>query len=338
MKFNLERYPSNIEPNPILTPRKNIEWEAGAVFNPCVVYDNGIFKMLYRTYPSSLKETGPRITRPGFHLANQISYIGYAESTDGNSFVRRDVPFISPSESYDKYGCEDPRITKFGDVFYITYTAIDAPLDDKTIKPNVRIALATTKDFVTIIKHGIIGPAIESKAAALFPEMINGKIALILTISSDSTNSHIAVRYFDSLEQLLHPSDKEWEDFLSHSKDTAVLKTYPWLHRGPELGAPPLKTKEGWLLIFSAESMSDTWVISAALLDLEDPRKLLTRAKGNILQPVTTYEREGLVPNVTFPSGAVIVDDKLFVYYGCADTVIGLSTCNMPGLLKYLGS
>ena len=165
MKFQLDRYPSNQNPKPILTPRKNIEWEGKAVFNPSVIYDDGIFKMLYRTYPSDLEETTPRLKRPGFYLKNQISYIGYAESNDGINFERRDIPFISPDSDYDRFGCEDPRITKIGDTFYITYTAIDGPLEDRENRPNIRIALATTKDFITVKKHGIIGPSTRSKAA-----------------------------------------------------------------------------------------------------------------------------------------------------------------------------
>lgn len=82
--------------------------------------------------------------------------------------------------------------------------------------------------------------------------------------------------------------------------------------------------------------MSDTWTITAALADLNEPHKLIARAPSYILQPVTDYECQGLMHNVTFPSGAVIVDDSLYVYYGAADTVIGLATCKLDELLDYL--
>jgi predicted GH43/DUF377 family glycosyl hydrolase len=336
-EFFLSRYPNNDRAAPILTPRKDILWEARAVFNSGVVRDDNVFKMVYRTFPSNLEETAPKINQPGFYFGNKISYIGYAESQDGINFQSRNEPLISPDTDYDRYGCEDPRVTKFGDTFYITYTAIDAPLDDEINQPNIRIALATTKDFITIKKHGIIGPPTSSKASALFPELINGgKIGLVLTIEADSSNSHIAIRYYDSIEKMLQYSEKEWNDFLANSKETAMLGTHPWLHRGPELGAPPIKTDRGWLFIYSAESMSDSWTISAALTDLNEPHKLISKTPGYILQPTTTYEREGLVPNVTFPSGIVIVGDDLYVYYGCADTVIGLATCNLKNLLDHI--
>ncbi|MGR3178889.1 MAG: glycoside hydrolase family 130 protein [Candidatus Anammoxibacter sp.] len=336
-KFYLSRYPSDENAQPILIPRKDVSWESKAVFNPAVVRDENVFRMLYRTYPDKFKETAPRLTRPGFLFSGQTSYIGYAESTDGKNFVAREKPFISPDADFDRYGCEDPRITKFGDTFYITYTAIDAPLEDKNKRPSIRIALATTKDFISVKKHGIIGPAITSKAAAIFPELVNGeKIGLVLTISSDSTNSYVAIRYYDSIEKVLNSTEKDWDDFLKNSKESALLGTYSWLHRGPELGAPPVKTDQGWLFIYSAESMSDTWTITAALADINEPHKVIARASGYILQPVTNYEREGLVPNVTFPSAAVVVGRELYVYYGAADTVIGLATCTLNKLLDYL--
>ncbi len=335
-KFQLERYLSNKNPKPILTPRPDVEWEGKAVFNPSVVYEDGIFRMLYRTYPAKLEQTEQKEHRPGFKLKNQTSYIGYAESTDGINFERRDTPFISPDQPYDIYGVEDPRITKIDDIFYITYTAIDKPIEGPA-RPNVRIALASTKDFKTVTKHGIIGPPKRSKAAAFFPEKVNGnKIGLLMTIASDSANSHIALRYYDSMDEVLNQTDASWKEFLEHSEETAVLQTYWWLHRGPELGAAPVKTKKGWLLIYSAEAMAHVWTIAAALVDLKEPHKLIARTPGFILQPVTDYEREGIVPQVTFPEGAVIVGDELYVYYGGADTVIGLATCKLNELLDYL--
>lgn len=331
----MQRYPSNEKPNPILEPRKEIEWEGKAVFNPTIIKDGEIFRMLYRTYPSKLEMAASRLKRPGFYFKNQISYIGYAESEDGINFERRELPFISPDTDYDRYGCEDPRMTKLGDIFYITYTAINDPIEDREHRPNVRIALASTKDFKSVTKHGIIGPSMRSKAAALFPEPVNGgKIALLLTISPDSTTSRVSVRYYDSMDQVSHSSFEEWDKYLE--QDKIVLQTEWWLHRGPEVGAVPIKTEKGWLLIFSGESMSDTWTITAALLDAEKPDQLIARVPGYLLQAVASYERNGLVPNVTFPEGAVIVGDDLYVYYGAADTVIGLATCKLKDLLDYL--
>src|SRR3989338_4412699 len=93
-QFQLERYKNN----PILTPREDVEWEAKAVFNPSVIFDDNrkLFVMLYRTYPKMTEETTLKVKRPGFRLKSPISCIGYAESVDGINFMRRDDPFISP--------------------------------------------------------------------------------------------------------------------------------------------------------------------------------------------------------------------------------------------------
>lgn len=72
-RFRLSRYPSDENAQPILIPRKNVPWESKAVFNPGVVKDKDVFRMLYRTYPNELKETTPRLTRPGFRFGNQVS-------------------------------------------------------------------------------------------------------------------------------------------------------------------------------------------------------------------------------------------------------------------------
>ncbi len=341
MNFQLKRYPSNKDAKPILVPRQDIDWEVKAVFNPSVVYDKGVFKMLYRTYPARLGLTTPKMFCPGYFFRNQTSYIGYAESKDGINFERRDTPFISPDTAYDGFGCEDPRITKIGDTFYITYTAIDGSLEriekGQRSKTNVRIAMASTKDFITLKKHGIIGPPTWSKAAAFFPEKVKGgKIGLLMTIGSDTANSQVMARYYDSMEDVVSSSVAQWDELLKSGKPT--LRTYSWLHRGPELGAAPVKTDRGWLLIYSTESMGSIWTVGAALLDIDNPDILLAKSAGNILQPATLYERDGLVPNVTFPEGAVIVEDELYVYYGAADTVIGLATCKLDELLGSLKS
>ncbi|MFA6602218.1 MAG: hypothetical protein WCT01_00290 [Candidatus Shapirobacteria bacterium] len=324
--FLLTRFPSESNPKPILVPRKEVDWEGGAVFNPTVIIENGNFIMLYRAFSSALKVGEPRYYRPGFKLVNNVSFIGIAESSDGENFIRNNKPLISPSETYDNYGCEDPRVTKFEDYYYITYTAIDAPLWEKDTKPNIRIALARTKDFVSIEKLGIVGPTVKSKAACIWPERVKGKIGFAFTENADSINSSVKIKYFNNIREILVTT--EWTDSLT------MLKTEKWLHRGPELGAVPLKTDKGWLMVFSSESMTDSWSVSAALFDLEDPHKMIGRTKGFVLEPAADYERNGLVPNVVFPSGAVLVGDEIWVYYGAADTVIGLAKGRFEDLLK----
>jgi predicted GH43/DUF377 family glycosyl hydrolase len=312
-----------------------MSWEAGAVFNPAIIKDGELYRMLYRTYPSNLAFGESRGYRPGNYLKNQISHIGYAESIDGVDFTQNNQPFISPDTNFDAFGCEDPRITKIGDTFYITYTAIDGSLDDRENPPHIRIALATTKDFKSIEKHGIIGPNKNSKAGAFFSVEETRKYAFALTIDPDTQNSYVAIRYFDSIKDIFNNNTANWDSFMQ-SEENILFKTEPWLERGPELGAPPIQTDAGWLWIYSSESMSNSWTVSAALSEIANPHKIISRTTGNILEPATEYEMNGIVPNVTFPSGALITDETLNVYYGAADTVIGLAQCNIDTLVNNL--
>ena len=144
--------------NPILTKNPKNHWEAGSVLNPSVLYDNGIYRMVYRaTNDIPVKDKG-----------RYMSSIGYAESIDGIHFTRFEKPLISPDQDFEnRLGCEDPRVTKIENTYFLYYTAVGE---------DVRIALATSKDFKIWKKHGIVGPQhTTSKAACLFPEKINDK-------------------------------------------------------------------------------------------------------------------------------------------------------------------
>lgn len=320
----LKRY----ESNPILAANKNNKWESGAVFNCSVAYDKNIFHMVYRAVASGFSP----IKSGGYK--NYISAMGYAKSKDGINFERFSKPIIKPEYKWERYGCEDPRITKLGNTYYIFYTALSEPAYGK--KEGVRIALATTKDFKKIKKYGLIGPNVKSKAGTIFPEKINGEIGMLFAWKPDTSDSSIVYASFNNVNQLFNPKNSYWKKFEDSLKDHIVFSPAKKVFRGPEVGAPPLKTSEGWLLIYCGASKKKIWSINAALLDLKNPKKVISHSR-QILKPEKEYELKGLVPNVTFPSGAVVtVKNKLFVYYGAADKACCLATCNLNSLLKYL--
>lgn len=325
--MRLERFKNN----PILTLNKKNKWEAGAVFNCSVVFDNGIFHMVYRAINSGFYPFKTENNSLGYK--NFISSVGYATSQDGIHFQRHNKPLLRPDKEWDRYGCEDPRITKFEDKFYIFYTAMSSP----AYTPGVSsIGLAITKDFKKVRKYSVVGPQIDAKAAALFPERVNGKIAVIFTWQPGTPLSSIAVAFFDNLKQLLHPTKFYWKSFLSSMNQHIVLSPKRGVLMGHEVGAPPLKTPRGWLLIYCGENKKEVWSVSAVLLDLKNPQKIIGYSKRPILKPEKKYEIKGLIPNVTFPEGAVVVKDKLFVYYGAADKTCCLAICNLNDLLKSL--
>ena len=151
--------------NPVLKPTDN-EWEKVAAFNGSVIKDGDTFHMLYRAVSEEKEQHGEKL---------QVSTIGHAISSDGIHFIDHQQ-FIKPEEEFEKFGCEDPRVTKFGDYFYVFYTALSTfPFSASGIKS----AVVKTKDFKTIEKKALVTPY-NSKAMTLFPEKINGKMTAIL--------------------------------------------------------------------------------------------------------------------------------------------------------------
>lgn len=320
--MKLKRYHGN----PILEKYPEHPWEAGSVLNPSVLYEDGLFRMVYRATNDVRRDED----------GGYMSSIGYAESTDGKHFKRASKPLIVPDQPYeDKLGCEDPRVTKIGDTYYMYYTAVGSDGDDWKI----RIALATSKDFKTWKKHGIVGPPdTTSKAACLFPERINGKYLWFYTWESDSPLSTIMQAKFDNLDDVIKPPKGFFEKNIEHFDENAVFPPPEGTFRGAEVGAVPIRTGYGWLFIYCNANVSDhpEWTISAALLDLKDPQKVLAVSKEPILKPETDEELHGVVNNVVFPEGAVIVENELYVYYGSGDQGICLATCELSTLLHYL--
>ena len=138
--------------NPILKPIKKNKWECGAVFNCATVFDGKMVHLLYRAIGE---------------YDTYISSLGYAVSKDGFNFQRNDGPVFEPQEQYERFGCEDPRVTQIDNTFYMTYTALSSRAWSG--KGN-RVALALTLDFRSFKRQGIILPDMENKDAVIFPE------------------------------------------------------------------------------------------------------------------------------------------------------------------------
>jgi len=309
--------------NPILIPNKDHYWEEFSTFNMCPIKKGDTFFCLYRAI--SAKDT--------LSVQQQISIIGICKTKDGINFKERE-PFIVPEEEWEKYGCEDPRVTFFEGKYYIFYTALSRyPFGPEGIK----VALAISSDLKSIEKKYLITP-FNAKAMTLFPERINGKIIVMFSYHTDLPPAKMMIVELDNIEQLWDNSF--WEEWVKNSdKDLVDYSRTPYDHL--EVGAPPLKTKYGWLLIYShiqnyfpsPENLDKIFGIEALLLDLNNPKKLIGRTKGPILVPEEAYELSGLVPNVIFPSGLVIEKDTLVICYGAADTTTCIARVNLNDLL-----
>jgi predicted GH43/DUF377 family glycosyl hydrolase len=308
------------EENPILIPLNENQWEEDGAFNGCPVRDGNKIHFVYRA-----------VSRPQKIASNELplSTIGYVLSTDGIHFRNRHQ-FIKPEFEWEQYGCEDPRVTKIDGKFYIFYTALSAfPFCAACIK----VGVAITSDFKSIQEKHLV-TNFNSKAMALFPEKIGGRFAAVLSANTDIPPGKIAVAYFDREEQLWEPS--YWEGWYSLLDDHIIP-----LQRSPkdqiEVGAPPIRTKYGWLLIYSNIqnyfSPPAIFGIEAVLLDLQDPQRIIARTDRPLLVPQEEYEKYGKVPNVVFPAGAMVKEGILHIYYGAADTTCAVATCKLDTLL-----
>ena len=308
--------------NPILKPNPDHPWEQDGAFNGCVAEVDGTFHMVYRALSSTTLQNGVQM---------QVSSIGYAKSTDGINFSET-KQLIQPTEDWETYGCEDPRITFFEGKFYIFYTALSTyPFSAYGIK----IAVAVTTDFEHFEKHPVT--TFNSKAMGLFPERVNGKIAALLTINTDLPPAKICLALFDKIEDIWSPFYwTEWYD----NANNHILHLMRDVRDQVELGAPPIKTDKGWLTIYSyiGNYLSNKKIfgIEAVLLDSDNPSKIIGRTTSPLITPQEKYELEGIVPNVIFPSGALKKENDLYVYYGAADTCVGLATCSFSDLLEEL--
>lgn len=311
--------------NPILKPDPDFSWQALAVFNGCPIKHGNKTDLLFRAY-----------SRPQYSMlagaSIPISTIGHTASNDGENFTER-KSFIFPEYKWERFGCEDPRVTKIGNIYYIFYTALSTyPFSADGIK----VAVALTKDFKNIIAKYPVTP-FNAKAMALFPGKINGRLTAILTVNTDRPPSKICIIYFDKPNQIW--SEDYWnkwhENFDQNSLD---LKREDDDHI--EVGAPPLKTKYGWLLIYSHIGHYGKWNrlfgIEAVLLDKNNPQKIVARTNHPLMTPEDFNELYGMAPNIIFPSGAIADRDDLKIYYGASDTTCCLAKTNLSKLLNHI--
>lgn len=302
-------------------PNPKNSWEAEAAFNASIVKDGGAYNMLYRAVSVDQLYNGLRL---------HMSSIGYAVGGDGVHFKKR-RPFITPEYEWERFGCEDPRVTKLDDTFYIFYTAISMWPPSA---PGIKVAVATTRDFKTIDQKHLVTP-FNAKAMVMFPERINGKIVCMVTAHTDQPPSKIAMATFDEPAQMW--DENYWNEWYKNL-DSHLVPINKTDNDQIEVGAVPVKTKDGWLLVigyiqnyFHGERL---FRIDAVLLDLNDPQKLIGQTVDPLLVPEEEYEIYGQVPDVIFPSSAMLEEGQFYIYYGACDTTVCRASITLNDLLE----
>ncbi len=312
-----------IQENPVLSPRAEHAWESVATFNPSVIKTDGRYAMYYRA-----------IAHPDALSPSPIgqSSIGRATSIDGIHWEDREQVLL-PEETWDAYGCEDPRATIFEGTTYLTYTALGGyPYS----KDNIRVGIAIARDGKNFTERHLVTP-FNAKAFVIFPERVNGKVAALLTVHTDDPPAEIALVLADTIEEFW--STDFWASWYEHWKDFALnLKRDAQDH--VEVGATPVRTADGWLFFYSYiinyfGGGPRVFCTEAAMLDLHDPRILHGRTYP-LLVPEENYEHYGLVPDIVFPTSAIIEGRVLRLYYGAADTTCAAADIHFDHLLRAL--
>jgi len=283
---------------PILSPVKEHIWEKEAVFNTASFYENGLVHLFYRA------------TDKGFILNTEIpeeknkfvSTIGHAISKDGIHFERQEKPFMVGTTDQEAWGVEDPRVSKIEDTYYMIYTGFGGRDWN-----DFRVSMAWSKDMITWNGHKVVLDE-PDKDGGLLPEKIGGKYVLFHRRMPD-----IWVGYS--------------EDLVNWSGHKIVMSPIEgtWQSKKIGIAGPPIKRDDGWLLFYHGVDKNNVYRLGAALLDLQDPSKVIKRQAEPVLVPELDWEVKGLVPNVVFSCGAVEIDNMYYVYYGGADTHIGVA-------------
>jgi predicted GH43/DUF377 family glycosyl hydrolase len=254
-----------------------------------------------------------------------ISHLTVARSENGlDEWAIEPEPLLAPDEDVasEQWGFEDPRVVWVEELnrFVITCTAYGPA--------GPAVYLATTEDFTTVERHGVIRQP-EDKNAALLPYRVDGKWLLLHRPKTEFGGARGEILLSRSAdldgwsapEQVMQPRTGAWWDSLRIG-----------------IGPPPLRTEHGWLLLYHGVKSTvggDIYRVGLALLDLDEPTRVLRRFPDWVLAPLAPYERTGDVPNIVFPCGLIhdAATGRVRLYYGAADSTICLATARLDELL-----
>ncbi len=333
------------EGNPILQPQPNHWWESKAAFNPGAIYEAGKVHIVYRAIgDSDVSVFGYASSVDGFHVDERLDKPIYVprEPFEGAGLVypteiNPQVTYFSAEddeEEEDNYvsggggegGCEDPRLTRIDERVYMTYIAFDGYSPPRVALTSIHIDDFLARNWQWQKPVLISPPGVVDKNACILPERINSKYVIFHRIFPD-----ILVDFVDDLD---FDGTTRW----LKGEFTIPARASHWDSRKLGIGAPPIKTKDGWLTIYQGVDECDPgrYKIGAMLLDLKDPTRVLARSGKPILEPDVWYENEGWKAGVVYPCGAVVIGDRLLVYYGGADKVACVASAKVDTILEYL--
>jgi beta-1,2-mannobiose phosphorylase / 1,2-beta-oligomannan phosphorylase len=302
--------------NPILTPTGRW-WESRAVLNPGAAVYRGRIALVYRAVGGDgLSRFGLAWSDDGEHIAGSPSLPFYEGAID---------------DPYARLGVEDPRITPLGGDYYLTYckASVDVagtpPLYWEVAPFRVRSGVGVTPDFASMREIGTVLSGVNTKDSVLFPERIAGRYAAL-------------VREFPSIQYVTSSDLQSWSDPIE------VMATIPGTWEGERIGAgpPPVRIRQGWLLLYHGNEYLQhagnqrLYSMGLAVLDADDPSRVLYRHPDPIMRPEADYEVKGPVGNVVFGTGLVERGGHYYLYYGAGDGVIGVAMAGKDAVLDLI--
>jgi predicted GH43/DUF377 family glycosyl hydrolase len=311
-----------------------VHWEALHTFNPAAVVRNGKVYVIYRA------EDASGTMQIGMHT----SRLGLAQSDDGLHFTRRAEPVLYPADDDQKErewegGCEDPRVVESPDGTYVlTYTQWNRKITGA--------AIATSTDLVTWTKHG---PAFASASGGKYLRLSHKSAGIVAQVSGDRLiAAKIAGKYWmywgEGEVHLATSSDLiDWRPVEDAKGDPVVVlgkRTGRFDSSFPEVGPPPVLTREGIVVLYNGKNAAvggdaslaaGTYAAGEALFAANDPAKLLARTAGPVFRPELPFEKSGqYAAGTTFTEGLVLFRGRFFLYYGCADSLVGVAVSDAP--------
>ena len=300
---NLRRHPRN----PVFLPIPDSDWESYNVFNPGVIYQDGLFHMFYRAQG-----------------LDWISRIGYAVSRDGVNWNRLRQPVFTPFDRLDARGVEDPRVTYLEGRYYMCYTAYGDYQGAGEPTHNgggITPMIAVSDNLISWERLGAITYGEDNKDHLLFPRKIEDRYVALHRRWPDvwlAYSENLVDWPEDDMQPVFGPrADPGW-DSLSVGANGV-----------------PIETEHGWMVFYHGYDRRHIYKFGVCILDLEDPGQVLHRPAESIFEPLELWELRGDIPNVVFSNANVLVDGTAYVYYGGGDHVIGLATCEFDALLQF---
>jgi predicted GH43/DUF377 family glycosyl hydrolase len=310
--------------NPII--RGTHSWEGGGVMNPAAIIAGGKTHLFYRAVGhDGISRIGYALSEDGTRIKERLPYPVFALSGKPEPTKKVHPALAASGGTWSGVGIEDPRAVIIDDRAYLSFNAFAGWNSLRIGVSSIRIDDLLKKRWKWTPPTYLSPAGQVQKNWVLFPEKINGKFAILHSLHSGSRD-RVLVDYLDSLDdtELQSPYNPKTDP---NSWDSTL--------RGA--GPPPIKTKDGWLLLYHANDKREghKYKLGALLLDLTDPTKVIARSVQPVLEPDMPYENDWK-PGIVYACGATVEGDTLRVYYGGGDMVVCVAKASLSSLLKKL--